>query len=158
MIVTGSRWDRQLRVATAAHAAVLAAIHAECFCVAARWDEAAIAAQLGLPGTFALLDPAGALVLARSVAEQAEILTLAVAPALRRQGRARSLLRAAAARAAAAGAREIFLEVAEHNCAARALYSAAGYAVVGRRRRYYPDGSDALVLRAPLSPAAARGG
>jgi ribosomal-protein-alanine N-acetyltransferase len=145
-------------VATRAHAAALAAIHAECFSAAARWDTASMAAQLGLPGTFALLDPAGALVLARSAAEQAEILTLAVVPALRRQGRARSLLRAAACRAAAAGAREIFLEVAQDNGAARALYAAAGYAEVGRRRRYYPDGSDALVLRAPLSPAAARGG
>jgi ribosomal-protein-alanine N-acetyltransferase len=52
----------------------------------------------------------------------------------------------------------MFLEVATNNWAARALYSAAGYAEVGRRRRYYPDGSDALVLRAPLSPAAAAGG
>ena len=117
-----------------------------------------MAAQLGLPGTFGLLDPAGAMVLARGAAEQAEILTLAVVPSLRRQGRARSLLRAAARRAAAAGAREIVLEVAEDNCAARALYSAVGYAEVGRRRRYYPDGSDARVLRAPLSPAAAADG
>jgi ribosomal-protein-alanine N-acetyltransferase len=158
MIAPGLCWDDRLLAATPAHAEVLAAIHAECFPAPARLDAAAMAAQLGLPGTFGLLDPAGAMVLARSVAEQAEILTLAVVPTLRRLGRARSLLHAAACRAAATGAREMFLEVATNNCAARALYSAAGYAEVGRRRRYYPDGSDALVLRAPLSPAAAADG
>jgi ribosomal-protein-alanine N-acetyltransferase len=152
MIVTA------LVVATHVHATVLAAIHAECFPAGARWDATAMAGQLALPDTFGLLDPAGALVLARHAAEEAEILTLAVVPALRRQGRARALLRAASCRAAEAGAEEMFLEVAEHNYAARALYSACGYAEIGRRRRYYPDGSDALVLRAALSPAVAAGG
>jgi ribosomal-protein-alanine N-acetyltransferase len=46
----------------------------------------------------------------------------------------------------------MFLEVAEANAAARALYAAAGFAEVGRRRRYYADGGDALVLRRGLSP------
>jgi ribosomal-protein-alanine N-acetyltransferase len=47
----------------------------------------------------------------------------------------------------------MFLEVSEANGAARALYAAAGFEEAGRRRRYYADGSDALVLRrALLSP------
>jgi ribosomal-protein-alanine N-acetyltransferase len=66
------------------------------------------------------------------------------------------LLHAAEARAAADGARTMFLEVAPENFAARALYASAGYTEVGRRPRYYPDGSDALVLARPLSPAATR--
>jgi ribosomal-protein-alanine N-acetyltransferase len=147
-----------LVVATGAHAAAMAAMHGACFPADARWDASAMRAQLALPGTFALLDPAGGFILARHAAEQAEILTLAVLPARRRNGCASALLAAAAAHAARAGAREMFLEVSEHNCPARALYSATDYAEVGRRRRYYPDGSDALVLRAPLSPAAAAGG
>jgi ribosomal-protein-alanine N-acetyltransferase len=45
----------------------------------------------------------------------------------------------------------MFLEVSERNAAARALYAAAGFAEVGRRRRYYADGADALVLRRDLT-------
>jgi ribosomal-protein-alanine N-acetyltransferase len=45
----------------------------------------------------------------------------------------------------------MFLEVAAGNVAALALYRAAGFAEVGRRVRYYADGSDALVMRRDLS-------
>jgi ribosomal-protein-alanine N-acetyltransferase len=49
------------------------------------------------------------------------------------------------------GAAAMFLEVSDRNLPARALYAAAGFAEVGRRRRYYADGSDALVLRRGLA-------
>ena len=53
-------------------------------------------------------------------------------------------------RAAALGAERMFLEVAEGNAAARALYARTGFAGAGRRRGYYAraDGSreDALIL------------
>lgn len=58
----------------------------------------------------------------------------------------------------------MYLEVADRNGAARALYARAGYVPAGRRRGYYRDGDDALVLRKPLKPteslhpAAATGG
>ncbi|RYJ01809.1 MAG: ribosomal-protein-alanine acetyltransferase, partial [Acetobacteraceae bacterium] len=39
------------------------------------------------------------------------------------------------------------------NAAALALYRAAGFEEVGRRRRYYADGDDALVMRRVLSPS-----
>lgn len=144
--------------ATAAHAAVLAAIHAACFPPAEQWGEAAIATQLVLPGGFALLDPAGGMLLGRMAADEAEILALAVVPALRRQGLGRTLLAAAEASMRAAGGRVVFLEVACTNTAARALYAAAGYREIGRRTRYYRDGGDALVLARPLRPAAATDG
>jgi ribosomal-protein-alanine N-acetyltransferase len=63
------------------------------------------------------------------------------------------LLAAALQAAAEAGAARLLLEVAEANPAARSLYAAAGFAPVGRRPRYYPDGGDALLLARPL-PAA----
>jgi ribosomal-protein-alanine N-acetyltransferase len=52
----------------------------------------------------------------------------------------------------------MFLEVAETNAAARALYLRRGYRQVGLRRGYYAPGLDALVLRRTLTPAAARAG
>jgi len=100
---------------------------------------------------------AGGFVLARVIVDEAEILTLAVAPAVQRQGLARRLMTAAATRAASQGAACLFLEVSAANAPARALYAACGFTQVGRRRAYYDDGSDALILRRDLSPAAAAG-
>jgi ribosomal-protein-alanine N-acetyltransferase len=145
-------------VAMPAHARAMAEIHAACFPPGERWGADAMALQLGQPGAFGLIDPAGGFLLLRVAADEAEILTLGVAPAARRQRRASALLAAAAARAAAAGARAIYLEVAETNAPARSLYSAAGFVEIGRRRRYYAGGSDALVLRRELTAGATEGG
>jgi ribosomal-protein-alanine N-acetyltransferase len=140
------------------HAAAMAAVHAAAMPPAEAWDEAAIAAQLGVAGTFGLLDPAGGMLLARVVAGEAEILALAVVPSAARQGRGTALLAAAESRAAGGGARVMYLEVAEANGPACALYARAGYVPLGRRAAYYRDGGDALVLRKPLSPAATTAG
>jgi ribosomal-protein-alanine N-acetyltransferase len=114
--------------------------------------------MLGLPGHFGLLaarqdQPLG-FALGRAQADQAEILTIAVRPGARGQGVGRALVNALLAEAAKRGALELFLEVAEPNAAARALYAGAGAKEVGRRRRYYADGADALVLRLPLEGCA----
>ncbi len=52
----------------------------------------------------------------------------------------------------------MFLEVATDNAPALALYTAAGFVEVGRRRRYYAGGSDALVMRLVLSAGATKDG
>ncbi len=147
-----------LLAAGPAHAAVLASIHAASFPPAEQWDEAGFATQLALPGYFGLIDPRGGFVLARVAADEAEILTLAVAPPLRRLGCGRALLNAAGMRAALLGAGAMFLEVSEANGGARALYALCGFREVGRRRRYYASGETALVLRADLTPCAATSG
>jgi ribosomal-protein-alanine N-acetyltransferase len=136
--------------AAAAHAALCAAIHAAAFPPAEAWGEDAIALQLALPGVFGLVHGHGGMLLARVAAQDAEVLTLAVEPAARRQGIARTLLRAAIAEARARGATLLFLEVATANAAAHALYRQAGLDEVARRRRYYAGGGDAIVLRMAL--------
>ena len=152
---------RQPAIAPAGPAAaeVLAALHAAAFPPAERWSAQAIGLLLALPGHFALLAEAEgvpvAFAMGRAAAEEAEVLTLAVLPAARRAGTGRALMQALMAEAAARGAKALFLEVAEGNRAARALYGRLGATVAGRRRRYYPDGSDALVLRASLTPRGA---
>lgn len=127
--------------------AALAAIHAEAF--ETPWDAASLSALLASPGVFVVAEPDG-FILIRVVADEAEILTLAVRPAARRGGLGGRLVEAAVVRAAALGAERMFLEVAEGNVAARALYARAGFSEAGRRRGYYSrnDGSreDALVL------------
>ena len=91
------------------------------------------------------------MILARAIMDEAEILTLAVLPDARRQGLGRDLLRAAMRRAAETDARTMFLEVAEDNGAARRLYTSQGFTEVGRRKRYYANGDDALVMRVSLT-------
>jgi ribosomal-protein-alanine N-acetyltransferase len=140
--------------ATSAHAAALAEIHRAAFPPGEAWGADAIALQLDLPGSFGLLDPSGGMALARMAADEAELLTLAVAPQVRRRGIGGRLLVAIVEQMAKAGAGTLFLEVSEANRAARALYETAGFRQMGRRRRYYPDGTDALVLRARLIPCA----
>jgi ribosomal-protein-alanine N-acetyltransferase len=148
--------------AGAESAALLGALHAEAFAPAERWSAQAIGLLMALPGHVGLIatdggEPAG-FALGRVAAQEAEVLTLAVRPAARRAGTARALMRALMAESARRGAGEMFLEVAADNAAARALYAGLGAAEAGRRRRYYPDGSDALVLRLALSPSGAAAG
>jgi [ribosomal protein S18]-alanine N-acetyltransferase len=106
--------------------------------------------MLEMAGSFGLVMPGHGFVLARAAAGEAEILTLAVVPAARRQGVGSALLAGAMAAACARGAAEMFLEVAASNAAAHALYAGLGFTEVGRRPRYYADGADAFVLRRTL--------
>ena len=125
----------------------LAALHAAAF--PAPWDAPAFEALLNQSGVF-VVEEAGGFILLRAVADEAEILTLAVHPASRRQGVGARLVRSAADMAADHGVTRMFLEVADDNTAARALYDRTGFAVAGRRPAYYarPDGSrrDALIM------------
>ena len=134
----------------------LAACHALSF--EAPWSASEIINLLDGPGAFALAvtdtDGVAGLILCRTIADEAEILTLATAPDRRRRGVARALLEAATQLALGRGATALFLEVAADNAAAIALYEGAGYSQVGVRARYYvgADGAvDALVFRRGLT-------
>jgi ribosomal-protein-alanine N-acetyltransferase len=77
--------------------------------------------------------------------EEAELLRLAVEPALRGRGLGARLLAEALGRLAALGIRRIWLEVRPSNLTARRLYERHGFRLEGKRRRYYSDGEDALL-------------
>ncbi len=129
--------------------AQMAALHAACFTTPRPWTGDELASLLQSPLVFALSESAG-FVLGRAVAGEAELLTLAVDPARRRQGIGASLVGRFLQEARARQAQTAFLEVSADNSAAIALYHRAGFAQTGRRRGYYvaPDGtrSDALIL------------
>jgi ribosomal-protein-alanine N-acetyltransferase len=81
------------------------------------------------------------------VKDEMHILNLAVAPALRRQGIARKLVRAAIRLAYRKGAARAFLEVRTSNAAAQKLYSGLGFAGTSVRRDYYDSPvEDAVVM------------
>jgi len=138
-----------------AHAAALSAIHESAFPPAERWSANVIGLHLAVPGGFGLLDRRGGMILARVITDEAEVLTLAVAPSLRRRGVGGVLLRAAMAHAVTLRATSMFLEVSVMNDGAKALYLRSGFREVGRRRRYYADGTDAIVMQVSLANSVA---
>lgn len=82
----------------------------------------------------------------RAIADEAEIITVGVHPDARRTGIGIALIGVMEADLKKQGVNHIFLEVAEDNVAARALYEQCGFTIVGRRPRYY-DGVDAIMMR-----------
>ena len=83
-------------------------------------------------------------------AELVDLQRIAVRPDHRRRGLARALLEAALADAADSGADRMLLEVSADNPGALAFYAAEGFAEIDRRRGYYRDGADAVVMQRPL--------
>ena len=145
-----------LRLATPADAAALAEVHATAFDRPWTGDEILRFAEDR--GGFAIAaeddgDLSG-FILCRAMAGEAEILTLAVRPDRRRRGVARLLVEAATAFASqTVGA--MFLEVAEDNPGALALYEQSGFTAVGRRGGYYArpgaPAAAAIVMRRALN-------
>ena len=91
-----------------------------------------------------------AFLMARIIAGEAEIITLAVHPDLRRKGRATQLLQDFLTAAISNNVTSAFLEVAADNLAAQALYEEHGFIETHRRKGYYrtPKGKriDAIVM------------
>jgi ribosomal-protein-alanine N-acetyltransferase len=79
------------------------------------------------------------------VVDELHITALAVRSSHRRQGLGARVLAGLLGQARQAGARHATLEVASGNAAARALYTAAGFAEAGVRRHYYQNGDDAVI-------------
>lgn len=129
-------------------AALLADLHRQGF--ERPWSEGEIAKLLENAAVFAFLSTAEGrpqgFVMAWVVADEAEILTVAVASAARRKGVGAALVTAAGVAALVRGAASMHLEVAEDNAAARSLYRKLGYEESGRRRGYY-SGGDAILMR-----------
>lgn len=137
---------------------ILAPLHEEAFAGDARgevWNAQSFRELLAMPGALCLMalsgdQPVGFLLL-RIAADEAEVITLGVKPRLRRLGVAETLMRAGLAQLAGRGVARCFLEVAEDNAAARALYAGLDFRAVGHRRGYYAAGGDAVVMQVLLS-------
>ena len=95
--------------------------------------ERSVVAQRALTGrSFA------GFIMSRLAADEAEILSVAVARSSQGRGLARQLLNLHLRRLAGLGVRTVFLEVDEHNAPAIKLYGRAGFREVSRRANYYP--------------------
>jgi ribosomal-protein-alanine N-acetyltransferase len=150
----------------------LARLHRACFREA--WSRADLSQLLAMPGAFGLVarcrerTPFGVdtlrsagFALVRIVGDEAELLSIGVAPPFRRRGIATELLRASMDRCRKAGCSTMFLEVATDNEAAQRLYEAHGFRRVGVRPDYYrhADGSrsHAYTMRCDLGDGTVSG-
>lgn len=148
-----------LRPVLPADPPALARLHAAAFPKA--WTTDALAGLLVTSRGYVACTPEGAplgFLLWQQAGEDADLLTLAVAPAHRRCGIARALVVEMLAALRLSGVHRVFLEVAKDNAAACALYKDLGFETVGLRRNYYsdqpPESRDAWTLMRSLCPRA----
>ncbi len=140
------------------HAAQLAELHKDLF--EQSWDEGSVTNLLRHPGSISFLARLGqplqtaGFIMGQLAADEAEILSLGVRKEHQRHGIGRKLVEAMVRTARKAEARRLFLEVAESNPAAVALYERIGFAEIGRRKGYYVRSGarpeDALMLALAL--------
>ena len=76
-----------------------------------------------------------------------EIMNFCISPKRRKEGLGESLLKHVFSELLQEGAKSSFLEVRESNIGAISLYHKLGYKEINRRKQYYSDGEDALVLQ-----------
>jgi ribosomal-protein-alanine acetyltransferase len=147
--------DWRIRPAERSDADAIVALEAESF-QSASWGAKAVAdgvadrhARVIVAAPEEGAPPAG-FAFWRRAGDEAEILSIGVARRMRRMGCARALLEAIIAAARADGVRTLYLEVDVANAAATILYQSLGFEKIGRRKRYYRNGGDALVMRRDL--------
>lgn len=138
----------------------VAALHARLF--SPPWDINAVKSMLEHPASTSLVAVAGTgeqkvvvgFVMGQLAADAAEIISIGSAPDWQRFGLGKMLVQGLVRAARRGDAKRLFLEVAEDNTAALALYESSGFTELGRRRGYYQrPGSpaiDALTLQLVL--------
>jgi [ribosomal protein S18]-alanine N-acetyltransferase len=143
----------RVRIATAADLPAVTALEGSLFGLDA-WSEASVAEELVGERRTAVVAVAADDVVGYAVTlladDVVDLQRIGVAPAHRRTGLAGRLLAELQERARSAGADRMLLEVSAANTGALAFYAAAGFVEIDRRRRYYRDGSDAVVMRTTL--------
>ncbi len=127
----------------------LADIHQQSFVFPRPWSVAEITDLIDSPNVHLLVE-SGGFALIRIAGPEAELLTIAVDPAQRRQRIASRLMATLLETAKCHGVEEVFLEVAEGNTPAIALYETSGFTRRATRKGYYigPNGQkiNALIM------------
>ncbi|MFZ4738616.1 MAG: ribosomal protein S18-alanine N-acetyltransferase [Bradymonadia bacterium] len=121
---------------------------------AARWDAQAFLRELELPyADLYVVEDAGevaAFAVWWRLVDETHLLNMVVAPQARRRGLGARLVQTMLDQARARRDRVALLEVRAGNVAALRLYGGKGFVSVGRRRGYYSDGEDAVLMECVL--------
>ena len=136
----------------------IAALHASLFSPA--WDAESIVRLIEHPASSSFIaqirEPRAlaGFVIGRIAADEAEILSIGVAPEWQRRGIGRHMAEGLVRAARRAEVKRLFLEVAADNDAAIALYGGLGFKIVGARKAYYQravgTNVDAVILALEL--------
>jgi [ribosomal protein S18]-alanine N-acetyltransferase len=136
----------------------IAALHARLF--DPPWDDESITQLVEHPAAAAFVaqvrEPKSlaGFIIGQIAADEAEILSVGVAPEWQRRGIARHMIEGLTRAARLAEVKRLFLEAAADNTAAIKLYNSLGFTAVGSRKDYYrrPNGQpvDAVVLALTL--------
>jgi ribosomal-protein-alanine N-acetyltransferase len=144
----------EIRDATGADLPAIAELERASF--PAPWPAPSLAAELARPGAVALAADRDGTVAGFALflvaGDEAELLRIAVDPAGRRRGVGRRLVAAGLRRLRGRGVAVCHLELRADDPGADSFYRALGFELAGRRRRYYRDRCDALLLRRRLGP------
>ena len=142
-----------IRPATESDVPAVVGLEAQLFGADA-WTEGSVRSELTGQSRQAVVAVAAGSVIGYAVTmlagEIADLQRIAVHPEHQRSGVAGLLLARVAAAVRAGGADRMLLEVSAANAPALAFYEAQGFTRIDVRRRYYRDGTDALVLSRPL--------
>jgi [ribosomal protein S18]-alanine N-acetyltransferase len=127
----------------------------------APWSKESFQGALSHPGATSFVARTGqpletiGFIIGQLAADEAELQMLGVVPAWQRNGLGHRLVESLARAAAKAEARRLFLEVAEDNLPALALYRKTGFVETGRRKGYYVRSGgtavDALLMARTLA-------
>jgi ribosomal-protein-alanine N-acetyltransferase len=135
----------------------LAAVHQlECACQPAPWSLQHFADELDK--RFAAVDlywhreQLAGFLCTWLIAGELQIQNLVTHSAFRRQGIAVRLLEHAISRSRSTGLISVWLEVRISNTPAITLYERFGFIACGRRKGYYPDGEDAMLMTFCIVP------
>ena len=144
--------------ATTERAEEIAALHARLFNPS--WDVASIVNSIEHPASASFIaqirEPAmlAGFIIGHIAADEAEILSIGVAPEWQKRGIGRRMAEGLVRAARRAEVKRVFLEVAIDNMAAGALYTSLGFTPAGGRKGYYKhaDGTatDAVILSLDL--------
>ena len=137
----------EVQAVDASSSGLLAALHAASFCKPGdeTWSTRSFSDVLSMAGSFCLVatdamqsghEPCG-FAACRNAGTDGELLSLGVVPNFRRGGIAKILLAESLATFHCQGAERVYLEVAEDNPPAQALYLSSGFEQIGQRKGYY---------------------
>ena len=117
------------------------------------WSEKSITEALRseLMHNFKAVDDSGRIIgyaFLSIVADEAELLNIAVDPEFRHIGIGNALIERVAEEIRANNVTSTYLEVRENNLAARSLYEKHGFSVIGIRKNYYSEPTeDAVIMK-----------
>lgn len=150
----GKELTREVAIDELTDAALPSAMRLSARCFDSAWPAESFRAAQGRARTATLTARDGDRLIGyavfRTVIDEAELLSLAVAPEDRRRGVGGMLLDDLFERVRRGGVTSLYLEVRADNRSALALYASRGFVIEGRRPGYYRDTTDALLMRRTL--------